>query len=62
MAKTYKTRKSSGSGYKQVKEALRNEGSEQYKDRNLAAINPLTEQFAPTDANPISQHKNMAGC
>lgn len=30
-------------------------------DRNLANVNPLTEQFAPTDANPIRQHARMAG-
>jgi hypothetical protein len=32
-----------------------------YQDRNLAAVNPLKEQFEPTPASPIPQHKRMAG-
>jgi len=31
------------------------------RDRNLAATNPLTEQFEPTPAEPIRQHARMAG-
>lgn len=32
-----------------------------FVDRNLAAVNPLTEQFEPTDAEPVRQHAKMAG-
>ena len=32
-----------------------------YQDRNLAAVNPLKEQFEPTDASPVPQHTRMAG-
>lgn len=33
----------------------------QYKDRNLAEVNPNAEQFEPTDAVPVRQHNKMAG-
>lgn len=32
-----------------------------YKARNIKAVNPKTEQFAPTDAAPIRQQTRMAG-
>lgn len=32
-----------------------------FVDRNLLPVNPLKQQFAPTDAEPVSQHKRMAG-
>lgn len=32
-----------------------------FKDRDLAATNPIKEQFEPTDADPVNQHKRMAG-
>ncbi len=32
-----------------------------FKDRNLMGVSPLKEQFEPTDATPINQHKRMAG-
>lgn len=32
-----------------------------FKDRNLAAMNPLKNQFEPTPAEPVNQHKRMAG-
>lgn len=40
------------------------EAREQYKDRNLAAMSPEKAQEAlkPTDAEPVSLHKRMAGC
>lgn len=40
------------------------EASESYKDRNLAAMAPekAQEAFKPTDAEPVSLHKKMAGC
>jgi hypothetical protein len=35
--------------------------SEKFVDRNLAALNPLKADFAPTDAEPVRQHFTMAG-
>ena len=32
-----------------------------YKDRDLTKVNPLKEQFTPTEANAVRQHKIMAG-
>ena len=32
-----------------------------YTPRNLSQVNPTTEQFAPTSASPIPQHKKMGG-
>lgn len=32
-----------------------------YKDRNLMGMNPMKEQFEPTDAEPVRQHHRMAG-
>lgn len=34
---------------------------QKFADRNLAAINPLKEQFEPTEGLPIRQHHRMAG-
>ena len=34
---------------------------QRFRDRNLAAINPLREQFEPTDAVPVRQRNKMAG-
>lgn len=60
-----KMQKSSGnkSGYRNPKQG-RNESREGYKDRNIAGMNPMSaqEQFKPTDAEPVSMHKKMAGC
>ena len=36
-------------------------GGGKFLDRNLMNVNPLKEQFAPTDAQPIRQHARMAG-
>jgi hypothetical protein len=36
-------------------------GSGSVKDRNLAAVNPLKQQFEPTPASPVRQHYKMAG-
>lgn len=33
----------------------------QYKDRDLKAVNPLKEQFEPTESEPVRQHHRMAG-
>lgn len=32
-----------------------------YTDRNLVPVNPLDQQFEPTDAYPVRQQKRMAG-
>lgn len=32
-----------------------------FKDRNLMDVDPLKEQFEPTDAQPVRQHARMAG-
>lgn len=32
-----------------------------FTDRNLTNVNPLKEQFEPTEAQPIRQHARMAG-
>jgi len=32
-----------------------------FNDRPLMGINPMREQFEPTDASAIRQHKRMAG-
>ena len=41
-----------------------NSKTAQLKDRNLAAANPLKvqEEIKPTEAEPVSLHKRMAGC
>lgn len=49
-----KPKKSQGSKQKKVSER-------KFFDRNLAGTNPNTEQFEPTDANPVRQHHRMAG-
>lgn len=33
----------------------------QHTDRDLCNVNPLNEQFEPTDADPVRQHHKMAG-
>jgi hypothetical protein len=33
----------------------------QYKDRQLMGVNPMKEQFEPTEAEPVRQHHRMAG-
>ena len=38
-----------------------NDEKGRFVDRNLAAINPMKQQFEPTAAEPVSQHKRMAG-
>lgn len=47
-----------------VSKAYGKESSEKYQDRNLAAMSPDAAQtaFQPTDAEPVSLHKKMAGC
>lgn len=32
-----------------------------YQDRNLVPVNPLKEQFEPTEAMPVQQKTRMAG-
>ena len=32
-----------------------------FVDRDLTKVNPLREQFEPTDAEPVRQHNKMAG-
>ena len=32
-----------------------------FKDRDLCKVNPLSEQFEPTEAEPIRQRARMAG-
>lgn len=36
-------------------------GAKGFVDRNLMDVNPLDEQFEPTEAQPIRQHARMAG-
>ncbi len=38
------------------------EALERYRDRNLVPVNPMKEQFEPTEAEPVRQHARMAGC
>jgi hypothetical protein len=38
------------------------EAREKYRDYNPLPVNPLKHQFAPTPAEPVNQHKQMAGC
>ena len=38
-----------------------NDEGGRFVDRDLAAVNPAKEQFEPTDAEPVNQHKRMAG-
>jgi len=38
------------------------EALEKYRDRNLMPVNPMKEQFEPTEAEPVRQHARMAGC
>lgn len=55
MAK-YRTQRSYRSG-----KALSAKVPTSFKDHNLAAMNPLSNQFEPTESNPIRQHAQMAG-
>ena len=32
-----------------------------FYDRNLLKVNPLSEQFEPTESCPVHAHKRMAG-
>jgi hypothetical protein len=32
-----------------------------FNDRPIMSTNPMREQFEPTDAQPIRQHKRMGG-
>lgn len=32
-----------------------------FKDRNLMGVDPLKEQFEPTESSPVRQHYKMAG-
>ena len=38
-----------------------NDEGGRYVDRDLAAINPLKQQFEPTDAEPVPQLYKMGG-
>lgn len=38
------------------------EAREKYRDRNLVGVSPLKQQFEPTPAEAVNQHKRMAGC
>ncbi len=38
-----------------------NDEGGRFVDRNLTKVDPKKEQFAPTPAEPVSQHKRMAG-
>ena len=37
------------------------QGGMRQEPRNLVGVNPMKEQFAPTDAEPIRQRARMAG-
>lgn len=41
--------------------STRNSTSGKFQSRNLKAVDPCKEQFEPTTANPVPQHKRMAG-
>lgn len=32
-----------------------------FHDRNLMGVNPLKQQFEPTESAPVRQHNKMAG-
>lgn len=34
---------------------------ERFVDRQLMPVNPLKQQFEPTEASPVRQHHKMAG-
>ncbi len=38
-----------------------NDEKGKFVDRNLTKVDPKREQFAPTPAEPVNQHKRMAG-
>jgi len=48
---------------KQAKSPIKGANDERgrYVDRPLMKVNPKREQFVPTPAEPVSQHKRMAG-
>jgi hypothetical protein len=48
---------------KQAKSPIKGANDERgrYVDRPLMKVNPKREQFAPTPAEPVNQHKRMAG-
>ncbi len=52
---------SKGSKGHGAKPDTRSKQSSSLGTRNLMDVNPNKEQFEPTDANPISQRKRMAG-
>ena len=37
------------------------EAPKKINGQNLLSVNPLKQQFEPTDASPIKQHSQMAG-
>lgn len=53
---TNKSKRKGKKGY-----AKRVSGIPTFIDRNLAAINPLSEQFEPTAECPVPQRKRMGG-
>ncbi len=46
---------------KRQAKSVKSKAAGSLKDRNLSKVNPLKEQFEPTPANPVRQHKRMAG-
>lgn len=55
-----------GTSYHEGRESRAEQAREYgtFKDRNLAAMDPLSgqESLKPTDAEPVNMHKRMAGC
>ena len=49
--------------FKQVKSPIKGANDEggKFVDRNLMPVNPLKQQFEPTDAEPVRQQYKMAG-
>lgn len=50
--------------YSSAKAPRMAKGNDEYGrfvDRNLMGVNPAKQQFEPTDAEPVNQHKKMAG-
>jgi len=39
----------------------RNFKTGEFQSRNLKKVDPKKEQFEPTEAQPVNQHKRMAG-
>jgi len=44
-----------------TRHSKRNSATGEFQSRNLKAVDPKKEQFAPTDGAPVNQHKRMAG-